>query len=85
MPKYKHLYSPIAHFMRYNRKKWKPLIGRNGLAQYHRVLRSINILRIVWHMSYSNDIKTVDRKFLSLLDFTGGETTMLHNKTIYMT
>ena len=38
MTMYKHLYSHIAHFMRYNRRKWKPLIGCNRLAQYHRVL-----------------------------------------------
>ena len=38
MPIYKHLFSHIAHFMGYNRRKWKPLIGWNRLAPCHRVL-----------------------------------------------
>ena len=38
MPIHKHLSSYIAHFMGYNRRKWKPLIGWNMLAPCHRVL-----------------------------------------------
>ena len=41
MPMYKHPSSHIAHFMRYNRRKWKPLIGWNRLAQCHRVLNKL--------------------------------------------
>ena len=44
MPMYKHLSSHLAHFMRYNRRKWKPLIGWNRLAQCHRVLMKYNVV-----------------------------------------
>ena len=44
MTMYYHLYSHIAHFMRYNRRKWKPVIGCNGLAQYHSVLVRLRAL-----------------------------------------
>ena len=48
MPIYNHLLSQIAHFMGYNRMKWKPLIGWNRLAQCHRVLRGVICCAIKW-------------------------------------
>ena len=44
MTMYRHLYSHIDNLLRYNRRKWKPLIGCNGLAQCHRVLNYDNAL-----------------------------------------
>ena len=38
---FQHLHSHIAHFIRHNRMKWKPLIGWNRLAQCHRLLTCI--------------------------------------------
>ena len=49
MPMYKHLSSHIAHFMRYNRRKWKPLIGWNRIAQCHRVLMWL-IIHLIFHL-----------------------------------
>ena len=51
MPMYKHLSSHIAHFMRYNRRKWKPLIDLSRLAQCHRLLSFYMVLYAIYIIS----------------------------------
>ena len=68
MPMYRHLYSHVAHFMRYNRRKWKPLIGWNWLAQCQRVL-DIHTYTTVWTKLFAN-------KFIIGICSTEGELTL---------
>ena len=49
----------FAHFMRYNRRKWKPLIDCNGLAQRHCVLNVCNI-QMIFHDSCLPKVRPVN-------------------------